>query len=372
MTTVAITGAGGFLGLHLRAAAHELGIEAVGITVGQAFDPDHAAQVLDGADKLIHLAGVNRGTDAEVAECNVLFAEQLATTLKRVEQPPSTIVYANSIQANGDSVYGIAKRRAAATLAATAQSIGSTLQDIKLPNLFGEYGRPFYNSVVATFCHLIATGQQPQVHQDRQLQLLHAQNAADILLGSIGSDKLAEVSHWETVWGLKHLLKEFHTVYSAGEFPDLSTDFRRDLFNTYRAYMFPDHTPIDITRHADHRGAFSEIVRSHGGTGQTSFSTTAPGVTRGDHYHRRKVERFTVLSGHAEICLRRLFDDEVYTYTISGDEPQSVDMPTLYAHSIRNIGAEPLFTAFWTNDIFDADNPDTITEMVTCQKTLRL
>lgn len=372
MTKVVITGAGGFLGLHLRAAAQELGIDTVGIAVGQAFDPDQAAQAVNGADKLIHLAGVNRGTDEEVADSNLLFADQLAATLSMVDQPPSTIVYANSIQANNATVYGTAKHRAAATLAAAAQSVGSTLQDMKLPNLFGEYGRPFYNSVVATFCHLIATGQEPQVHQDRQLQLLHAQNAADILLGSTGHDELAELSHWETVWGLKHLLEEFHTVYSAGEFPDLSTEFRRDVFNTYRAYTFPDHTPIDITRHADYRGSFSEIVRSHGGTGQTSFSTTAPGVTRGDHYHRRKVERFTVLSGQAEINLRRLFDDEVYTYIISGDEPQSVDMPTLYAHSIRNIGTEPLFTAFWTNDIFDPDNPDTIAEMVTCQKSLRL
>lgn len=235
---------------------------------------------------------------------------------------------------------------------------------MKLPNLFGEYGRPFYNSVTATFCHILATGYEPEVHEDRELQLLHAQNAADVLLGNASEKQLASLSHWETVCGLKSTLEEFHATYSAGEIPDISTNFRRDLFNTYRSYTFPDHTPIDITRHADERGSFSEIIRSHGGTGQTSFSTTAPGVIRGDHYHRRKVERFTVLSGEAEICLRRLFDDKVFTYTISGDEPKSVDMPTLYAHSIRNIGTEPLFTAFWTNDHFNPAQPDTIAEIV--------
>ena len=364
MTKIAITGANGFLGFHLRAAAQELGAQTVGIPVGEAFDLAQAIEAINGADRLIHLAGVNRGTDQEVTDGNLLFAQQIATALERAEQPPTTTVYANSIQADNNSVYGNAKRLAGIELELTAAAIQSEFCDVKLPNLFGEYGRPFYNSVTATFCHLLVTGEDPEVHEDRELQLLHAQNAADILLGNAGEKDLADLSHRETVCGLKHLLEEFHAAYSAGEFPDLSTEFRRDLFNTYRSYTFPAQTPIDITRHADERGSFSEIIRSHGGTGQTSFSTTAPGVTRGDHYHRRKVERFTVLSGEAEICLRRLFDDEVFTYTISGDEPKSVDMPTLYTHNIRNIGTEPLFTAFWTNDHFDPAQPDTIAESV--------
>jgi UDP-2-acetamido-2,6-beta-L-arabino-hexul-4-ose reductase len=362
MTKIAITGAGGFLGLHVRAAAQDYGLETAPIPLGQHFDPVQAHQALDGATIVLHLAGVNRGTDEEVTSGNALFAEQLCSSLGHLEQPPTKIVYANSIQAASANVYGTAKQRAADVLAGVVHRIGSDFEDIRLPNLFGEYGRPFYNSVVATFSHLIATGQQPEIHQDKELQLLHAQNAADVLLGR--GRGLTELSQWETVGDVKRLLEEFHQVYSTGEFPDLSTAFRRDLFNTYRAFTFPERTPIDITRHADHRGAFSEIVRSHGGTGQTAFSTTAPGITRGEHYHRRKVERFTVLSGHAEIQLRRLFDDKVYTYTICGDAPQSVDMPTLYAHNIRNIGTEPLFTAFWTNDIFDPEHPDTIAEIV--------
>lgn len=364
MTKIAMTGAGGFLGLHVRAAAQELGAEVIGIPVGDAFDLDQATQAVNGADRVMHLAGVNRGTDAEVQEGNRLFAEQVASAVENASQPPATIVYANSIQANEDNVYGTAKQDGSSLLTLAALQTGSAYQDIELPNLFGEYGRPFYNSVTATFSHILATGHEPEVHEDKQLQLLHAQNAADILLGSVPSEDLAKLSHRETVCGLKELLEEFHAIYSAGEFPDLSTDFRRDLFNTYRAYTFPAQTPINITRHADERGSFSEIIRSHGGTGQTSFSTTAPGVLRGDHYHRRKVERFTVLSGEAEISLRRLFEAEVFTYTISGDEPQSVDMPTLYAHSIRNIGTEPLFTAFWTHDHFDPAQPDTIAETV--------
>lgn len=364
MTKIAITGAGGFLGLHLRAAAMERGIETVSIPLGERFDEVQAQAAISGADRVIHLAGVNRGTDQEVLDGNTLFAGQLRTVLEGIEQAPGKIIYANSIQAGNGSVYGTAKQQAGETLGTIAERAGSAFEDIALPNLFGEYGRPFYNSFVATFSHLIANGEHPEVHQNKEIQLLHAQNAADVLLGSVRSDQMAELAHWDTVQGVKDQLEEFAKFYSAGEFPDLSTAFRRDLFNTYRSYTFPSDTPLDITRHSDQRGSFFEIVRSRGGTGQTSFSTTAPGITRGDHYHRRKVERFTVLAGEAEIKLRRLFDDKVFTYKISGEQPKSVDMPTLYSHNIRNVGTETLYTAFWTNDIFDPNNPDTVAETV--------
>lgn len=364
MTKIALTGAHGFLGFHVRAAAREYGLETVAIPVGDGFDQNQACQALNGADQLIHLAGVNRGTPDEIANGNALFAKQLAQTLETVDQPPNKIVFANSIQAGNNSTYGVAKAQAGETLASVAEKIGSTYENILLPNLFGEYGKPFYNSVVATFSHLVATGQEPEIQEDKELQLLHAQNAADILLGASSVGTLTELSHHETVSGIRNLLEEFSSFYSAGEIPDLSTEFRRDLFNTYRSYTFPQAAPIDITRHADHRGAFFEILRSRGGTGQTSFSTTAPGITRGDHYHRRKVERFTVLAGTAQIKLRRLFDDKVYTFNVTGDEPKSVDMPTMYTHNISNIGTETLYTAFWANDIFDPNTPDTIAEIV--------
>lgn len=364
MKRVAVTGAGGFLGLHLRAAAKEKDIEVMPIALGEKFNTNEAMVAVSGADKLIHLAGINRGTDDDVANGNVLFVKQLESVLANVERRPGSIIYANSVHAGNGTVYGTAKEEAGEYLQHVAEHCGIEFENILLPNIFGEYGRPFYNSVVATFSHLVATGTEPEIQQDKELQLLHAQNAVDILLGYAAPEALKKLSVYETVSGVKRLLEEFAKVYELGEFPDLSTNFRRDLFNTYRSYTFPEKTPLLITRHADHRGSFFEIVRSRGGTGQTSFSTTAPGITRGDHYHRRKIERFTVLAGEAEISLRRLFDDEVYTYRISGDEPKSVDMPTLYSHNIRNVGKETLFTAFWTNDIFDPIEPDTIAEIV--------
>jgi UDP-2-acetamido-2,6-beta-L-arabino-hexul-4-ose reductase len=348
----------------LRAAAQEYGINTVSVPLGNKFHEEQAVAALNASDKLIHLAGVNRGSDREVIEGNSIFVTQLSTALKKVDTYPQEIVYANSIQSGNGSVYGTAKAQVDKDLTAIASRIGAAYTNIVLPNLFGEYGKPFYNSVIATFSHLISIGERPQIDEDRELQLLHAQNAADILLGKVPRDSMNGLSTWETVSGVKRLLEEFSEHYTLGEFPDISTSFRRDLFNTYRAYTFPAHTPINITRHADQRGSFFEIVRARGGTGQTSFSTTAPGITRGDHYHRRKVERFTILSGEAEISLRRLFDDKIFTYRISGDEPKSVDMPTLYSHKIKNVGSEMLYTAFWTNDIFDPIDPDTVAELV--------
>lgn len=364
MSKIALTGAGGFLGFHVRAAAFELGVEIVPIKVGKEFDLKQAQTAIDGAVKLIHLAGVNRGSDKEVAEGNVTFAEQLSLALKDIQNPPAEIIYASSIQVGNGSTYGFAKEKAGIILGDTAKKVGAVFKNIDFPNLFGEFGRPFYNSVVATFSHQIANGLSPEIQQDKELTLLHAQDAADVMLGTIELSRMPDFCEIVTVSQIKDLLKEFEAFYSAGEFPDLSTIFRRNLFNTYRSYTFPAQAPLQITRHADQRGSFFEIVRSRGGTGQTSFSTTVPGITRGDHYHRRKVERFTVLAGEAEISLRRLFDDRVFTYRISGDEPKSVDMPTFYTHKIQNVGSDTLYTAFWTNDIFDPNNPDTIAEEV--------
>lgn len=364
MGKIVISGAGGFLGFHVRASLREYGGEAVHVSLGDDFSSMSVKSALEGADKLIHLAGVNRGTDQEVFDGNVLFANQLALALEMTDNPPAEIIYANSIQSGNGSVYGAAKQQAGVILQEAAANVKAIFRNIELPNLFGEFGRPFYNSVVATFCHQIALGEQPEITQDKELTLLHSQDAADVLLGLVEVSEMNSLCELVSVAEVKKLLEEFSTFYSAGEMPDISSTFRRNLFNTYRSYVFPSQTPISITRHADRRGSFFEIVRSRGGTGQTSFSTTAPTVTRGDHFHRRKVERFTVLSGEAQISLRRIFDDEVFIFEVSGDEPKSIDMPTFYTHKIQNVGQDTLYTAFWTNDIFDPKNPDTIPEVV--------
>lgn len=365
MTTISLTGAGGFLGWHTRCAAHAQDIAFRSIPLGDDFEVESAADLIAGTDRLVHIAGVNRASDDEVYEGNVRFAEQLASALSRAVRVPAVVVFANSIQSGNGSVYGRGKQAASDLLRAAAEHVGARFEDVKLPNLFGEHGRPFYNSVVATFSNQLALGDAPRVDQDRELTLLHAQNAADLLLGNVDPAEVSRTEVRETVTGVLERLSGIAEAYThGGEIPDISTSFQRDLFNTFRAAAFAERTPLWLDRHADSRGSFFEIVRSHGGPGQSSFSTTVPGVTRGQHYHRRKVERFTVLSGEAVISLRRMFTPEVHEFRVSSDSPASIDMPTMWAHNITNVGASDLYTSFWSNELFDPAHPDTIAEPV--------
>ena len=362
--SVAITGSGGFLGWHTRAALREGGLEGRPVRVGEGFELGASTNAISGTRRLIHIAGVNRASEAELRDGNIKFAEQVAEGVLRAEIPPPVVVYANSIQASNDTAYGQAKARAGEILAEVSHAVGAEFVDLRLPNLFGEHGRPFYNAVTATFCQILSEGGEPTVEQDKELTLLHVQNAADLLTGVMAAEDQVNAQVTETVSGLLKRLKDYRDIYLGGQIPDVADDFDRDLFNTYRSYVIDTQTPIGLTRQADDRGSFFEVVRSHGGTGQSSFSTTAPGISRGNHYHRRKIERFTVLSGRARISLRKLFTDEVRHFDVDGENPVAIDMPTMWAHRITNTGEETLFTSFWTNDLFDPSAPDTINEVV--------
>ena len=361
---IAMTGSNGFLGWHTRALAHSQGQTTVAIAVGDKFNAETAVMSLRGVDMLVHLAGVNRGDDESVRRGNIQFAEQLALALEASATKPSVVVYANSTQAGNGSPYGLGKQEAGLILERAAAKSGARFVDVKLPNLFGEHGVPFYNSVVATFCHLAANGRPLEVQDDKSLKLLHAQTAAEVLLGVREPQEALGMATTRSVSEVATLIQATADCYSDGTIPDISGEFERDMFNTYRSFLVGDRLPISLDRKEDARGAFFEVVRSGGGQGQSSFSTTVPGVTRGQHYHRRKIERFTVLSGSAEISMRRLFTNEVLTFHVDGRNPKAIDMPTMWSHNITNTGSDKLYTMFWINEIFDPASPDTFPEEV--------
>ena len=277
------------------------------------------------------------------------------------------LVYANSIQVDQDNPYGRGKRCAAEVLAAAVGDVGGRFVDVLLPNLFGEHGRPRYNSFVATFSDAVARGEAPTVLEDREVPLLHAQRAAQALIDAAGgtSAQLRPAGERHTVTDVLARLRLYHDLYaSRGEVPDLGDSFDVDLFNTYRSYLFPSAYPMFAQPHDDPRGRLVETVRSHGGTGQSFASTTAPGLTRGDHYHLHKVERFFVVRGEAEIALRRLHDTEVVRFRLSGEAPAFVDMPTMWVHNITNVGDSELVTVFWADQLLDPTRPDQYPERV--------
>jgi len=364
---VAITGGHGFLGWHTACRLRAVhGVDAVRIGREHLADPRRLDGALADVDAVLHLAGVNRAeTEAEVEEGNIALARILAEALQRQARRVD-VVYANSVQAELDNPYGRGKAKAADVLGNAVRVTGSHLADLLLPNLFGEHGRPGYNSFVATFAHEVAAGRRPTVTGDREIPLLHAQDAAHELIGSIGrAERRVVKGESRGISEVLGLLERAHDLYATrGEVPPLPGRFEVNLFNTYRAAAFPDMWPLSPSVHADGRGELFETVRAHGGTGQAFVSTTRPGQQRGDHYHLHKVERFFVVKGQAEISLRRLLHDDVVTFRLSGESPSYVDMPTLWVHNIRNVGDTELVTMFWSDQLLDPDNPDQYPERV--------
>ncbi len=358
---VALTGAHGFVGWHVWCAALAGGDHDV-VPIGRPdmSDPDDLHRLLRTCDAVVHLAGVNRDADERVSDGN----RGLATTLRTALRGTAVrhVVHGNSIHAGGPTAFGTSKAFAAEELARWAAGSGAVFTDVVLPNLFGEGGRPHYNSVVATFCHELAAGRAPQVHEDKVLPLLHAQDAADVLLGALGRTESSVFRPPGEPWSLSALaatLTEIADYAHTGDFPDLSTATRVALFSTFQSACFPQRFPLDRTVHRDHRGSLFESSRARCTDSLSFVSTTVPGAVRGQHYHRRKMERFLVLEGEAEIRLRRLVTGEEVTFRVSGRRPQAVDMPALWAHSLKNVGTGPLVTAFWANELLDPERPDT-------------
>jgi UDP-2-acetamido-2,6-beta-L-arabino-hexul-4-ose reductase len=240
-----------------------------------------------------------------------------------------------------------------------------------IPNIFGPFGRPDYNSVVATFCHRLTHGEQPEIQVDGEVPLLYVGVLCETFLSLIQSgahDPLYRVQYQPVmkVSELLATLMHFKALYlDQGVIPHLPTLFMVQLFTTFCTYM--DLTkvyPMALKAHTDERGAFVETMRLDRMGGQVSFSTTAPGVTRGNHYHTRKIERFAVIKGKAEIALRKIGSEEVLRFELDGAQPAFVDMPIWYTHNITNIGSEDLYTLFWINEFYNPEDPDTFFEMV--------
>lgn len=363
---VGITGVHGLLGWHTRCRLHvEDDIDVVGAGRATFAEPERVDAFVRGCDAIVHLAGINRAHDAEIERGNPELARTLVGALERTGATPH-VLYSSSIHVDRDTVYGRSKRVAGEIIGEWAERVGAAFSNLLLPHVFGECGRPFYNSVVSTFCYQLANGETPRIDVDGELNLLHAQQVADLVLdrvrggqGGIGRPDGQQVKVSEMLEGLQSMA----SGYLGGVIPDLSDEFDLRLFNTFRSYLFPDHYPVALKLNTDPRGSLFEAVKTRHG-GQAFLSTTHPEITRGDHFHFQKVERFLVVHGEAVIRLRRLFDDRVVEYRVRGDEPVFVDMPTLHTHNITNVGSSDTLTLFWSHQIFDPERPDTYREPV--------
>jgi UDP-2-acetamido-2,6-beta-L-arabino-hexul-4-ose reductase len=366
---VVLTGAEGFLGWHVRCLLHATTDHTV-LAVGRSTWSQLPALVAS-ADAVIHVAGINRADDTELVDGNTALASDVAAAVRAAGRPVA-VVFANSTQVGNGSPYAAGKAAAADVLRAVADETGGAFTDVLLPNLFGEHGRPGYNSFVASFVDAVVRGDQPAI-SDRPISLLHVQGAARTLVGALDAPapQLTPQGTETSVLHVWETLQRFHATYAVtGDVPAFADQLEVDLFNTYRAALFPAGYPIALTPRTDQRGRLVETVRSHGNGGQTFVSTTVPGVTRGEHYHLTKIERFVVLSGQATISLRRLFTTEVLDFPVTGEDPVVIDMPTMWVHNITNTGDTELTTLFWTDTLFDPEAPDTFPVPVAGAKEL--
>lgn len=361
---VIVTGANGFIGRHVTTL-----LECTpDVTVGR-ITRDTPAATLDAelarADAVIHLAGINRPKDdREFIVGNVDFTRTIVDGLRDAGRK-ATLVISSSSRAAEDTPYGRSKAQAEDLVRAYAQATGARTAVFRLPNVFGKWSRPNYNSAIATFCHAIARDLPYQVNdRNTQLTLVYGEDAAAALIaaaltpGDAGEEPRVAPVYQRTLGEIVDLLAQFRALRTELRLPDFSDSFVQKLYTTYVSFLPADNLAYDLHQYTDDRGALAELLKSPW-FGQVFVSRTKPGITRGNHFHHTKTEKFVVVEGEAVIRLRAIDGDEVIEVPVRGSDFRVVDIPPGYTHSITNVGQVDMVTLFWSSEIFDRDRPDT-------------
>lgn len=376
---IGITGQAGFVGTHLFNTLNLSKDKYQTIPFEDEYFADEIKlnTWVKQCDVIVHLAAMNRHHDPDVIyKTNIRLVQQLIDALVMTGSKPH-VLFSSSTQEERDNLYGKSKKEGRQLLEDWARQNNARFTGLVIPNVFGPFGNPYYNSVVATFCHQLTHNETPKIEVDGEIKLIYVAELVHKIIEHIiawhakenteGIAERIEVPHTSEikVSVLLNMLHDIKTNYfEKGEIPALDTSFNKNLFITFLTYI--DHSaffPFTLKLNTDQRGSFVETVKLNSG-GQVSFSTTVPGITRGNHFHTRKAERFVVIKGKALIELRRIGTSEVLSFELDGSAPSFVDMPVWYTHNIKNIGEHELYTIFWINEFFDASDPDTYFENV--------
>ena len=369
---IGITGQSGFIGTHLYnfLSLAKDDVTLVHFEDGFFSDQGRLEAFVSQCDAIVHLAALNRHNDPDaIYNTNIGLVNKLIAALEKTGSKPH-ILFSSSTQEERDNVFGRSKREGRKLLTQWAEANGALFSGLVIPNVFGPFGVPYYNSVVATFSHQLTHGEQPKIEIDARLKLIYVGDLVKLIYSRIihkVADNEFKVPHTDeaNVTEILAILQGFRDKYfNHGIFPDLGNRFERNLFNTFVCYI--DHEtyfPFKLKLNTDDRGSFVETVKLSSG-GQISFSTTKPGITRGNHFHTRKAERFAVIKGKARIQLRRVGTDRIINFDLDGSEPSYVDMPVWHTHNITNTGNDDLYTIFWISEFYDPNDPDTFFESV--------
>jgi len=379
MIRVGITGQTGFVGTHLHNTIGLYPDKFERIPCEDSFlnDSDILADFVSKCDVIVHLAAMNRHIDTDVIyRTNVELVKKLITACETASVNPH-IIFSSSTQEEQSNNYGRSKKEGRRLFEEWALKNDAIFTGLVIPNVFGPFGSPYYNSVVATFCHQLTHNESPRIDVDGELKLIYVGQLVAEIIGVIdskakktsftGTIERMPVPHSYTI-RVSELFKKLKDIkdnyFSNGIIPDLNNSFELNLFNTFLTYI--DHQsffPFALMFNSDNRGSFVETVKLNSG-GQVSFSTTFSGVTRGNHFHTRKAERFAVIKGRARIEIRKKGSNNKISFELDGAKPSFVDMPVWYTHNITNIGNEELYTIFWINEFFNQSDTDTYFEQV--------
>lgn len=381
MIKIGITGQSGFIGTHLY---NTLGLnpekfERIPFEDNFFEDAQNLEKFVSKCDAIVHLAAMNRHNDPKVIfETNIRLVKQLIAACEAT-QSTTHILFSSSTQEERDNLYGRSKREGRELLEQWARKNNAQFTGLVIPNVFGPFGNPYYNSVVATFCHQLTHNETPKIEVDGELKLIYVGELVEAIITKILDHSVTQwnnsvkpcetfsVPHTSTikVSALLQKLEGFKKNYfESGVIPNLDDSFNRNLWNTFLCYI--DHAnffPYHLKLNTDDRGTFVETIKLKSG-GQVSFSTTVPGITRGNHFHTRKAERFAVIKGKARIELRRIGTDKVLSFDLDGNCPSFVDMPVWYTHNITNTGDDDLYTIFWINEHYNPEDGDTYFEKI--------
>jgi len=364
---ILITGANGFVGKNLQLRLREReGVEVISFLKKDSLDS--LDKKLDGVDFVFHLAGSNRPVDEkEFNEVNRDFTNSLCEAIKRLNKS-IPIIYSSSIQAELSNAYGRSKFEAEEILRKFASVTGSEVFIFRLPNVFGKWCRPNYNSAVATFCYNIANDLPVTINDPKALvRLVYIDDVLDEFLNIIDGKKTnCEVSpvYQVTVGEIVEKLQNFKENRSNSLIIDeVGTGFTRALYATFISYLTPNQFSYDLQKHQDPRGVFVEMLKTKS-SGQFSFFTAHPGITRGGHYHHTKTEKFLVVQGKARFRFFNMVTQETHELFTEGAKPEIVDTIPGWSHDITNIGESEMIVLLWANEIFDRNHPDTIAHKV--------
>lgn len=362
---VLVTGAKGFIGRNLvTTLKQDTNLEVIEIDIEQSVE--ELKQATLESEFIFHLAGVNRPkNDQEFFEGNTGLTETIIETLKQ-HQKKTPILITSSIQAELENAYGQSKKAAEDVLKNYSQETGANSYIYRLPNVFGKWCRPNYNSAVATFCHKIARDEEIWVN-DRSisLNLVYIDDVVRCFIETMNnqpkSTDYLEVTpvHPATLGEIVDLLVSFKESRESRTVAKMDDPLAKKLYSTYLSYLPEDQFSYPLQMNVDYRGSFTEFIKTPD-RGQVSVNISKPGITKGNHWHHTKNEKFLVVSGTGVIRFRKVDDDKVIEYFVSGEKLEVVDIPVGYTHNIENLGSTDMVTIMWCNECFDPQNPDTI------------